>query len=168
VAAARPHLLNAAMSLGTVAALVALMRQAFSLNLALLGGVLFVTALLRSLRRQRPDRHPVTGLCVLAFWLHLRALRTRRLPSFALAGAIFGCAIAMRFTAPAFGAAIAATELAALYVLDRRRTGRAGGRACGSTGGAGWASPSRRSRRERRSSPSRPAPSCASTAGRRR
>lgn len=123
-----PHLLNAAISLGAVAALVALMRQVLPSWLALLGGVLFVSnrCFIHYGANVLTDLG-VTGLCVLSLTLHLQAVKTRRMRWFVLAGVAFGLAICMKFTAPTFAITIAAVELGALIQLQPvpgRRFGR--------------------------------------------
>jgi hypothetical protein len=123
-----PHLLNAAISLGAVAALVWLMRMVFPRWVALLGGVLFVAnrCYVHYAANVLTDLG-VTGLCTLALALHLHAVRTRGARWFVLAGVTFGAAITMKFTAPTFAITIAAVELGALVVLEPapgRRFGR--------------------------------------------
>jgi hypothetical protein len=110
-----PHLLNAAMSLGAVAALFALLRRRFGATLALVGAALFVAgpAFVHYAANTLTDLAAV-GLCALTVLLHQNAVGARRLGRFALAGVTFGLAVAMKFTSPMLVAAILATEVVAL------------------------------------------------------
>jgi hypothetical protein len=121
-----PHLLNAALSVGALAALVALYRRAFGTTLALVGGALFAAgpAFVHYGANTMTDIG-VTGLCALALALHIRAVEARRLRSFALAGLVFGLAAGMKLSAPTFVVAILAMEAASLVELEPSESGRA-------------------------------------------
>jgi hypothetical protein len=120
-----PHLINAALSLGAVAACLALLRRHFGKTLALLGAALFVAGrgFLHYSANTMTDLG-VTGLCALTVHLHLDAARTRRLGRFALAGVVFGLAAAFKFTAPLLVGALLATEAAALIEVTPAAEGR--------------------------------------------
>jgi Dolichyl-phosphate-mannose-protein mannosyltransferase len=114
-----PHLLSAALAVGSAAAVVWMLTEVFGTTLALLGGVLFVAsrAFFHYGAHVMTDL-PVTGLCALSLALHLHAVQTRRLAGFACAGAALGAAVGMKYSAAVFGVVLVMTELGAIARVE--------------------------------------------------